>query len=324
MKLNRKKINEIEKPSIRMLLQAADKIGVDVELVDKNNLIYRLEKNGKIEYIKSKNTLLPFNTTVSNKISANKQLSKKLLALAGIKTPAGHLLESKEELKKYLDNGKLTYPLVIKPNALMCGLGVFANLGKWEDAELACRNIERSPEIKNKSFIAEEFFRARDFRVLTLDDNVLATMERVIPKIVGNGQDTIEKLISDFRKGEDRLVMDDEITRNIDNAGYKKTDILDAGQELVLRYNANVATGGIGMNVTDQVSEYFKEIAVKSLAALGLRYGGVDIMTNDISDSDADYRVIEVNGSPDMAMHNFPHKGSPLDVAPVIIEKLFS
>ena len=72
------------------------------------------------------------------------------------------------------------------------------------------------------------------------------------------------------------------------------------------------------------MSERFKKIALKGTRALGLNYGGIDIMTNDISSNDQrqPYFIIEINGNPDYEPHDKPIvSGRGVDVAKILVKE---
>ena len=50
-----------------------------------------------------------------------------------------------------------------------------------------------------------------------------------------------------------------------------------------LRENSNVSTGGDSIDVTDDISEDYKKIAVDAVAALGAKISGIDLIIEDLN-----------------------------------------
>jgi len=98
------------------------------------------------------------------------------------------------------------------------------------------------------------------------------------------------------------------------------TYIPQKGEKLFLRQNANISTGGIGKDVTNEVSQELKEMAVKSAKAVGMAITGVDIIYDELLDNAC---VLELNDCPGIDIHHYPVLGKSREVASDIIELLF-
>ena len=96
-------------------------------------------------------------------------------------------------------------------------------------------------------------------------------------------------------------------------------------QEIILRENANLSTGGVAIDYTDVISCENKEICIRAAKAIGLDICGIDIKTNDISKSLKDYGVImEVNAAPGIRMHVYPVEGKTRDVGEAILNTQYN
>ena len=92
------------------------------------------------------------------------------------------------------------------------------------------------------------------------------------------------------------------------------------GEIIVLRQNANISTGGIGKDVTEEVDSNLKDLAVKAAKAIGMSITGVDILYDRLSNQ---AYVLELNDCPGIDIHHFPVTGKPHDVAKDVIDFLF-
>jgi len=62
---------------------------------------------------------------------------------------------------------------------------------------------------------------------------------------------------------------------------------------------ANLSTGGEARDVTELMSPFFCNLAIRITTEMGLRYCGVDlIIDGDISETSCKYVVLEVNAAP--------------------------
>ncbi|MHC0552916.1 ATP-binding protein [Salinicoccus sp. CNSTN-B1] len=83
------------------------------------------------------------------KICINKDLTKKHLVEAGVKTPQGEVFnknDSDEEIQKYAE--QLGYPLVLKPTDGTGGAGVIANIKNAEEIQQALQYVR--VQLKNE------------------------------------------------------------------------------------------------------------------------------------------------------------------------------
>jgi len=84
--------------------------------------------------------------------------------------------------------------------------------------------------------------------------------------------------------------------------------------------------GGTPLDRTVEISTRFKEIAVAATRAIGLRFAGVDLYTDDISSEDprGTYHIIEVNGNLiDYDIHEKPTiSGKGVSVTDILLDTL--
>ena len=94
--------------------------------------------------------------------------------------------------------------------------------------------------------------------------------------------------------------------------GLQVNSVPEKGQQVFLRENSNVSTGGDSIDVTDETHESYKQLAIDAVAALGAAISGIDLIIPDIHKpykTKADYGIIEANFNPMMHMHIYPYAG---------------
>lgn len=262
------------------------------------------------------------------KATKDKDLAKLYLSRAGVPVPEGRKFvagTSDDEILAYAR--KLGYPVVIKPAGGSGGRGVFTNI----ENEIALKdNIAYlRNEINVKESLVEKHIDGDDYRAFVLDGQVLAVAKRIPANIVGNGSDTIQQLIDAKNKQRrknpylrDGLIeIDKELLDRVQRAGYSLESVLEEGKQLFLRGKSNALAGGDTVDVTDEVPDSLKEIAVRAVKAFpGLTYAGVDTI--------ADFKrnkivVNEVNSIPAIGLHLFPCSGQARDIPGAIIDRYF-
>lgn len=306
------------KSKLNLMLKSAVNMGYKVEIVSENGPLVKISKDGKHRFIWG--DILPINTTVSARICKYKDITKKVLASEGIRTPKGLLVKTAQEFDEKFERSGFGFPVVVKPNDSSLGTDVFVGLKNKVDAKVAIENV-----LKNKSeALVEEYCNGEDYRILVLNGKVIAACHRIKPFLIGDGVKTLKELIDEYNsKRKKPIKNDEEFRRQLIDQKISLTDIIVKDKKIFVRGNANVSTGGMVEDVTDKISDYFKGIAVKALEIIGGKYMGVDLMTDDISKESGGYFITEVNGNADFDIHLYPDIGSPQDPRPQILSALF-
>lgn len=327
--MNLKEIKKIFLGRIRLPLIEAHKQGIKIEKISTKPNCYQLKKGDKIKYIFESLDFTPYfpiNDNAAFRISKNKEVTKKILDKNKIKVPKSVSVKNFSELKESLKKKVIKYPLVIKPLSGTCGVGIMANLQTDAESKKAISNIKSNSKfnINKKLIIAEEFYKGKDYRLLVIDGKIVAAIERILPRVTGDGKSTIKELVLKLiRRHHAYLNIDEEIKKNVKRSKHSLTDVLPAEEEIIIRYNANTSTGGLAKNITANISPYFKDVAKKAMQAMNLRYGGVDLLTKDISKK-GDYRILEINGNADhTGGHIKPDIGKAVDASSQIVKAIF-
>jgi cyanophycin synthetase len=262
-------------------------------------------------------------------LACDKENTKRILRNSGVPVPKGDVIYFFDELQQAID-GVGGYPIVIKPLDGNHGRGITINIDTWEQAEAA---YDAAKEV-SKGIIVERFYRGRDHRVLVVNHKVVAVAERVPAHVVGDGKSTIDELIEetnrDPRRGEGhdnvltRIRVDRTSWELLDRQGYTLDSIPNEGDICYLRATANLSTGGIAIDRTDDIHPMNVWIAERVSRIIGLDIAGIDIVTEDISRplTEVEGVIVEVNAAPGLRMHICPSQGIPRNVAEPILNML--
>ena len=264
-------------------------------------------------------------------IAGDKEETHTILYDLGLPTTMQRLAYSEEEAVSQAEN--LGFPVVVKPLDGNHGRGVSINLISDEQVVLGFN--EARAQSNNEAIIIENYVTGFDHRMLVVNGELVAVSKRVPGHVVGDGEKTIEELVeivnSDPRRGIGhekvltRLKFDEQAERLMKESEYSSQTVLTKGEIFYLRSTGNLSTGGTAIDLTDVVHPDNREMAVRAVKSIGLDVGGVDFLTDDITQSYKDIggAIVEVNSAPGFRMHVAPSEGKPRDVATSVMDMLF-
>ncbi|MBD1844981.1 cyanophycin synthetase [Cyanobacteria bacterium FACHB-63] len=263
-------------------------------------------------------------------LASDKEGTKQMLRSAGVPVPRGTVVNYLDELEDAIaDVGG--YPIVIKPLNGNHGRGITINITAWEQAEAA---YDAAKEV-SRSVIVERFYHGCDHRVLVVNGKVVAVAERIPAHVVGNGRSTIQELIDETNRdprrgnGHDNVLTKIELDRTswelLEQKGHTLETVLPEGEICYLRATANLSTGGVAIDRTDDIHPENIWLAQRVVKIIGLDIAGIDVVTEDISKPlrEMDGVIVEVNAAPGFRMHVSPSEGIPRNVAEPVIDMLF-
>lgn len=312
--------------SSRLILEAALKKGLEVKIISKRFNLLKLTHNGESLFIKG--TSFPVNPQPACFIANNKFLTKKILRSHKIPVPKSWLVRTSTEARKTILRKNL-FPCVLKPIKGAHGNKVFANIESLEEFDEVLPLIFTRPGKKN--VLIEEFVKGKDYRLLVVGSKVCAVMERIPAHVTGDGKSNIRQLVKKFNQSPlvgkryekplCKIRLNGEVKRNLKKQAKKLTYIPKEGERVFLRQNANISTGGIGKDATEEVNGELKETAIKAAKAVGMAITGVDIIYDDLSKQ---FYVLELNDCPGIDIHHYPIIGRSKEVASEIVDFLFN
>ena len=277
-----------------------------------------------------------FQATITDKtsniavdIACNKELTKKMLYNAAIPVAKGDIVIDEEDLKRCID--RIGFPIVLKPLDGNHGKGASINVKNMEDA---LAGLEFAKKYSRK-VIVERFITGYDFRVLVIDNKVVAAAQRVPANVKGDGKHTVQELIDkenlDPRRGYGHenvlteITVDRDTTDLLDKMGYTLDTIPKKGEIVYLKSTANLSTGGTSIDVTDMMHPENIFLSERISRVIGLDVCGIDIMAENLTQplKENGGVILEVNAAPGFRMHLAPAEGLPRNVAAPVIDMLY-
>ncbi|MDN3723313.1 cyanophycin synthetase [Aequorivita sp. SDUM287046] len=268
-------------------------------------------------------------SSIGVELACDKEDTKFLLEQAEVEVPRGDIISresSLEEACKYVG-----FPLVVKPVDGNHGRGITVNIKNYEDALVAFRAAKN---VASK-IIIEKYITGEDYRLLVINNVLVAAAKRSPAHVIGDGKSTIKELVDEVNKDTRRgyghenvltqITINDLTKTILKTKGYTEESIPKEGERVILKDTANLSTGGTAEDVTDIVHPSNVSMAERISKIIDLDICGIDIMTTDISQPlhETGGAVLEVNAGPGFRMHLAPTTGLPRNVAAPVVDKLF-
>ncbi|TDP57957.1 cyanophycin synthetase [Flavobacterium dankookense] len=262
-------------------------------------------------------------------IACNKEETKRMLDLASIPVASGGICVDEEDLESVVK--KIGYPIVLKPLDGNHGKGASINVKTWEDAVEGLAYAKKY----SRRVIVEKFITGFDFRVLIIDNKLVAAAKREPAHVKGDGVQTIQQLIDETNKDPRRgyghenvltqIDVDRDTTDLLEKLNYTLDTIPNKGETVYLKSTANLSTGGTSIDVTDMMHPENIFLCERISRVIGLDICGVDIMAENLTQplKENGGCILEVNAAPGFRMHLAPSEGLPRNVAAPVIDMLY-
>ncbi|MBO0837678.1 MAG: cyanophycin synthetase, partial [Actinobacteria bacterium] len=219
-------------------------------------------------------------------IAADKQLTKQLLAGAGVPVAPGTVVWTEQEAQAAVTD--IGGPVVIKP--LGGSQGASMTIGVVTAAEAAA--AFRKASSVSDAVLVEAMVPGTDYRVLVVDGRIVAAAQLRPASVTGDGVATIGQLLAaantDPRRGHGHsreltlISLDADALSHLASQGFDDQSVPAKGQVVTLRRNANLSTGGTSRDVTDLLHPEVADLCRRAAAAAGLDICGIDLRLADI------------------------------------------
>lgn len=262
-------------------------------------------------------------------IACNKEETKRLLDSASIPVAKGSICVDEEGMQQIIDS--IGFPIVIKPLDGNHGKGASINVLTMEDAVSGLAHAQKY----SRRVIVERFITGHDFRVLVIDNKIVAAARREPAHVVGDGTNTIQYLIEETNKdprrgyGHENVLTEITVDRDTEDILIKKNYTLETipqqGEIVHLKSTANLSTGGTSVDVTEMMHPENIFLCERISRVIGLDVCGIDIMAENLTQplKESGGVILEVNAAPGFRMHLAPSEGLPRNVAAPVIDMLY-
>ena len=318
-------------PSTRAIVDAATRRGIPWSRVGEDSFV-QLGYGKNRRFIQA--AMCDGTSAIAVETAGDKEFTKVLLRQVSIPVPRGEVARTEEDAVVALEH--IGVPVVVKPLDGRQGLGVSLNISTPEQMKQA---FAVAREFSEKVLI-EELFVGKNYRVLVINNRMVAASERLPAHVIGDGRSTIAGLIGianrdpmrglGHEKPLTQIRIDEIMTAYLRKAGLSLNNIPPAGETVFLRESINLSTGGTAKDVTDIVHPEVAEMCERAARVVGMDICGIDLVTRDISapversgPGKPGGGIIELNAAPGLRMHLYPGEGKARDVGGAVIEMLY-
>ncbi len=313
--------------STQILIREAVAQGLEIELLDRSDNFVTIS-NGDLERTVKQCTKTEVDSYIAMLIMENKVATKKVLSKKGIKVPQGDSFTKRDKAIRFaLDMGN---NFVIKPKSTNFGIGVNIYLDNPSLEE-----IEKGVDIalaNDDTVLVEEYIKGNEYRFLVIGDEVAGILNRVPANVTGDGEKNIIELVEEKNKDSlrgkgyvtplEKINIDDNARIFLKQHNKDEYYIPKKDEVVYLRRNSNISTGGDSVDITDEVHQKFKDIAVQASKSVNATFNGVDIIIDDYTDPNSNYSIIELNFNPAIHIHSYPYKGKERKIATKVLKAL--
>ncbi|MCB1173332.1 MAG: carboxylate--amine ligase [Leptospiraceae bacterium] len=324
--------------STQIIIRAALARNIKVEILNREAQFIRLSQGTNTQLIKEA-TKTGIDSYITYLAMEDKHVSKLLLKEANLVVPAGERFFTAQTALDYLSKRSGDPKLqeaerwVIKPNASNYGNGVQI-LPLNPDPDQIKTALELAFRFDH-CVLTEEFIPGDEFRFLVLGSRCHAVCRRVPANVTGDGRSTIAELIAlknqDVRRGThhrlplEKINATDPVVLNHLHSNQLHIDsIPPEGEQVFLRKNSNISTGGDSIDETDNMHPAFFDIATRAAQAAGARICGVDIIIPEKNrhPDEQKWAILEINFNPVLFIHEFPYQGKPRPTGDAVLDLL--
>lgn len=270
--------------------------------VDEKNKIISF-KDKKISYEKH------FNTNIATQNAMNKIITSTILSKNNIPVPKFieiNLSLSPIEIDKTIKKKGIKYPIVMKPINGTYGTDVMTDI---ETIDELTDTHNYFLERKYKSVILEEQIPGDCYRIFVFNGNVIDVIKREKPYVIGNGSDTINKLIENRnieQKNLNLFPIKNVSKIVIEKQGYSLNDILPLNKKIFISNVINMHNGArISRIDLNEIPQKNIDLFIKVNKAMEITCSGLDYLSEDITVNydKNNSKILEVNSRPDTEIH---------------------
>ena len=210
------------------------------------------------------------------------------------------------------------FPLVIKPNVSGYSRGSYFPINNFSELWKAILLAR----IWWPTTVIEQYLKGANYRVVTVKGKIMSVIQRYPPFIIGNGVDSIAKLIDtenairqemQLYGGMFPIQKSQQVKDYLAKSGYDFSSIPAADENVELFHRVALAPGGIVRTLeSNSLHPDNIELFLKTLDLFNANILGIDVIFEDsIETSHKEQKCIllEVNSRPYLKMHDYPRYG---------------
>ena len=220
----------------------------------------------------------------------------------------------------------LGYPVVVKPSYGEKGYGVTPGILSSNELISA---VEPLLEAGNRVLV-DKHLNGDEYRIMIYDGDIIGVTKRSKPKIIGDGKNTISKLIEIFNDDKAKSFKCHNVNeRIIKEQGFELQDVPNDGIEVIISNVANMSNGGGVEDVALSTIHPDNLTMFKKAAQIcELKLTGIDFITPSLlipyHKMPGECGILEMNTGPGIAVHYYAKGDKKDDFIDGFIRRLFN
>lgn len=264
-------------------------------------------------------------SAIAESISSDEELSTELLEACGVPLPERAVVRSAQEAWEEAE--WMGLPVVIRPlDSRREGVAC-----PPLDSRAAVEAAWKTAAAQGEAALVERCVRGREYRLLVVDQKVVAAARLEPAVVVGDGRHTVLELLAAQAGqgtpfGQASAPSSSEapgatIRQQLAGQGLEPESVPVQGREILLQQRKRLA-----VDVTDDVHPEVARIAALAARVIDLDIAGVDLIASDIRRPLAEQggAIVDVQAAPDLLLHLQPTSGKPRPVGEAIVDSLFA
>jgi D-alanine-D-alanine ligase-like ATP-grasp enzyme len=266
------------------------------------------------------------NDALARRCTRYKDVTSRLLLNKGVRAPE-NVAFGNHQLQEAWSWASHQLPVVVKPPNEGMGTSVHVNITEFSDFEKAFEDVASQSEY----ILVERFVEGVEHRVLLVYGKVVAAARRVPANVIGDGVSTVSELVEEKNRLRTesqnpvhyQIPIDAVVLKELQKQQLSLDSVPEEGQQVWLRSNSNVHSGGDGVDATDELTAEEIRMAESVAKAIpGLRVAGIDMILPREGIGEEPY-VLEVNSSAMITGHHYPWVGQSRDAAGMLLDAMF-
>lgn len=218
------------------------------------------------------------------------------------------------------------FPVCVKPDVSGYSRGSHFPIENYKQLLKACIMVK----IWWPKSIIETYLAGRNYRIVTIKDEVMSIIQRYPPSIVGNGSDNISTLIDEENKIRTEMKLSPTIyqipkdhkaiAKHLSLSNLDLTSIPNKDEQVFLHHKIALKLGSI-VEIIDKttLTENNFKLLQKILSQVDANILGIDVISEDPISTDFENQnciFLELNSRPYLRMHDVPRFGEKEDLSP--------
>lgn len=240
---------------------------------------------------------------IATRIATDKNITANALRAQGIPVPRQYVVNSLEHALQAAQ--QIGFPVVVKPSAKDFGIAVFVDVRDEQELGEAFNEAAQFGPV-----IVEQFITGDQHRLMVINGKFRSARKQKPAHVIGDGLQSVAALIDGANAARlsnawQAIPNDSEAESLLKRQNLDMQAVPADGQEVRLRTQANLSTGGTMEDVSEQVHPVNVQLAERATAVLDIDVAGLDFITVDISKPywEAGGAFCEVNVTPGLILN---------------------